>query len=99
MKMSVVFELLMFYVIHQFYVLNNHFVVRFRLIVFEVHQFVVRNEDVELVADVSLMKTNRLYKINERLKKNRIQSRAKDSEKKTFHPNTIAILSYHPTLL
>jgi hypothetical protein len=61
MKMPVVFELMFFYLIHQFYALNNHFFVLFQLIVFEVHQFVVRNEDVVLLVDVFLIKINRLY--------------------------------------
>ncbi len=62
MKMPVVFELMMFfYLIHQLYELNTHFFVQFQLIVFEVHQFVVRNEDVELLVDVFLIKINILY--------------------------------------
>ncbi len=54
MKIFVVFERMMLYVIHQVYALDNHFFVQFQLIVFEVRQFVVRNEGVELLEDVFL---------------------------------------------
>ncbi len=54
MKRFGVFERIVLSAIHQLYALDNHSFVQFPLIVFEVHQFVVRNEGVELLADVFL---------------------------------------------
>jgi hypothetical protein len=64
MKRLVVFELMMIYLIHQLYALDNYFFVQFQLIVFEVHQFVVRNEGVELLEDVFL-RENKLIILNQ----------------------------------
>lgn len=57
MKIFVVIRQLIFYLIHLLFSLNTHFFVHFQLFVFEVHQFVVQNEDVELLVDVFLIKT------------------------------------------
>jgi hypothetical protein len=55
---------MMIYLIHQLYALDNYFFVQFHLIVFEVHQFVVRNEGVELLEDVFL-RENKLIILNQ----------------------------------
>ena len=81
------------------YALDTRFSVPFQSIVFEVRQFVVRNEDVELHEDVLLMKKIKSFNQINRRSHRIIRTSAKKglSVKKTI-AKTNTLVSYHQIL-